>query len=216
MRTSGSPVDAVLYVLVLILAARVARDAVGRPASWRDLPFGALAVWLPVAVCSVLQGLVPSLETQLRRDPFLINTGGQWWRIFTSALVQDGGFGGTVFNLVALAMVVLLAARVWGIPRMLIVLVCSQLIFNLLCTFVFPEVGAGNSGAALALATSIIGVVAVLEPRRRDLFLGAAVLVAGIVMMCLHDAHGEAVLIGLVVGAVAGVLSPPATLTTAR
>ena len=199
---------AILYVVVLALSVRVALHATDFGVRPR-IPLGAFAVWLPVAVMSVLQGFVPALEHGLRRDPFLINTQGQWWRIFTSALVQDGGFAGTVFNLVALAVVAVVAVRMWGTAHMLVVLVCSQLIFNLLCTFVFPEVGAGNSGATLALATSVIGLVIVLDPQRRDIVLAAAVLAVGVILLAMHDAHGEAVVIGLVIGAVAGVVWPP-------
>ncbi len=52
--------------------------------------------------------------TSLRRDPDLIRHHGQVWRVLTSVLVQDGGRGGTTFNLVTLAVVGIFASEVWG------------------------------------------------------------------------------------------------------
>lgn len=209
MNTSGGGLgNALLYVVALVVSLLLGRALVA-PDVERRFPYGALGLWLLVAVPSMLQGVFPGLLTALRRTPASINNDGEWWRVVTSVLVQDGGFVGTALNLVVLAVVAVVADRVWGTSRMFVVFGCGQLIFGLLTTFVDPSVGAGNSGATFALAASMAGLMSVVGPRRRDVILIAIVVACGVVLIALRDAHAEAFLFGAVIGAVLGVVWPP-------
>src|SRR5215211_6263561 len=59
-----------------------------------------LLLFIAIAFPSILQIFFPTLLFALQRDTarFL---GGEWWRLVTALFVQDGGIGGTVFNLVS-------------------------------------------------------------------------------------------------------------------
>jgi hypothetical protein len=123
------------------------------------------------------------------------------WRVLTSLVVQDGGLVGTVFNLVILAVVVAVAVPVWGPAWAFGVFLLSHLVFNVAATFLSTDVGAGNSGATIGLSASMAGL-AVLTRREPTVFWRAAgVLGVGVTLVGMADAHGIAVLGGLVIGA---------------
>lgn len=210
MTTSGQGLanvllDVALVVLALGLARGLARNGF-RP---RVRP-AALALWLVVAVPSLLQLAIPGLLDALRRDPGLVER-GQLWRVLTSAIVQDGGVAGTVSNLVLLAVVAVIAEAIWGGLRMWLVVGVAQLVFGLWTSLVFPSRGAGNSAFTLALAASLAGLALTMAGPRSALRLAVAggVVVVGVALVALLDAHGVAVLAGVAVGAGIGAVSPP-------
>ena len=81
--------------------------------------------------------------------------------------------------------------------------------FNLATTFAWPSVGAGNSAATFTLAASVTGLALVQVRGRLALLLAALTAGCGIFLLALLDAHGSAVLGGLVIGVLAGAISPP-------
>jgi membrane associated rhomboid family serine protease len=162
-----------------------------------------------VAIPSLLQIPFPGLLRALERDPDQIRQHGQWWRLVTSAVVQDGGIAGTVFNLVILAIVGVVAIRAWGSLRGLIIFAVGVVGFNLATTFAWPSVGAGNSAATFTLAASVTGLALVKVRGRVVMLLGALTAACGIVLLALLDAHGSAVLGGLVIGVLVAAISPP-------
>lgn len=165
-------------------------------------------MWAVVAVPSLLQIVLPVLLDAFERDPALIRD-GQWWRIVTSVAVQDGGLVGTAVNLAALAVVAPVAVRFWGAWRAVALFVLGQAIFDLFTAFVFPSTGAGNSAATLALAASMVGMVVTAHTSRRELWLAAGVILSGVCLIGLGDAHGLAVLTGTMLGAALATVSPP-------
>ena len=200
MSTSGGgAVNALLYVVVLALGLQV---AVGRLHGLRPERGGlvsAALVWLVVAVPSLLQFRFPALLTHLERDPALVRD-GQWWRILTGLVVQDGGGGGTVFNLAVLAVVAVLAGQVWGPLGLPVVFLLAHLAFAVPAALLSSDVGAGNSGATFGLATTLVGAALARRPTRAETARAAGVLLAGVVLVVLLDAHGIPVLAGPVIG----------------
>lgn len=202
MSTSGGGLlNALLYVVVLVLGVRVGVRWL--PAQRRRAGLVvAVAVWLVVAVPSLLQIPFPALLTHLERDPALVRR-GQVWRVLTGLVVQDGGIGGTVFNLVALAVVALVAGQLWG-RGLPLVFLATHLGFAVPAVFVSDDVGAGNSGATFGLAASMAGWALVGPHRERgDLARLAGILGAGVVLLALRDAHGIPVLAGPAIGSAA-------------
>ncbi len=120
-------------------------------------PIAAIALWVLVAVASVIRLISPSLLDVFRRYPVRTRD-GEWWRVLTSALTQDGGVAGTVGNLVMLAIVAIAAVRVWGWQRAVALFVVGQLLWGLFTSFVAPSVGAGVSGATFVMAASLAGL----------------------------------------------------------
>lgn len=217
MSTSGDdPRSWVLYVVVVALTALVAAPRHGRHAAkgwWWPPPVAAIALWLLVAVPSVIRLIEPAMEMVFRRDPIRTRD-GEWWRVFTSALTQDG-VAGTVGNLVMFAIVAIAVVRVWGWQRAVALCVVGQLLWGLFTSFVSPSVGSGVSGATFVMAASLAGLWPVVAARHALLLASAGTFVAAVLLVLLDDAHGVAVLIGMLLGAVLGVVLPPPQQITA-
>ncbi len=209
--SGGGTVNAVLYVIMLACAVRAGAALLGGDIArvLRRLPVAAVALWLIVALPSLLQFAFPGLLHALERDPDQIRQHGQWWRLFTSAVVQDGGIAGTLFNLTILTIVGVVAILAWGSVRGLIIFAVGVVGFNLATTFAWPSVGAGNSAATLTLAASVTGLAVVKMRERVVVVLGALTAGCGIFLLALRDAHGSAVIGGLVIGVLVGAISPP-------
>ncbi|NLG54462.1 MAG: rhomboid family intramembrane serine protease [Rhodococcus sp.] len=173
-------------------------------------PRSAVAIWLVVAIPSLVQIPFPAVLRALERDRALLHD-GHWWRILTSGLVQDGGLIGTAINLSVLALVLPMAIAVWGVWRTVFLLFVSQLIVGLTMASLYPSNGAGNSGATLALAASVVGLVIMSTPRNREMTISWAVLVAGAALVLVGDIHGFGVLTGALMGAAVATVIPPVT-----
>ena len=209
--SGGGTVNAVLYVIVLACAVRAGAVLLGGDITraLRRPPVAAVALWLIVAIPSLAQLAFPGLLQALERDPDQIRQHEQWWRLFTSAVVQDGGIAGTVFNLVILAVVAVVAIRAWGPLRGLIIFAVGVVGFDLATTFAWPSVGAGTSAATFTLAASVTGLAVVKTRERVMVVLVAVTAGCGTFLLALRDAHGSAVIGGLVIGVLAGTISPP-------
>ncbi|SEM88577.1 rhomboid family intramembrane serine protease [Nonomuraea pusilla] len=122
-------------------------------------PYVTLAVLAVTGVPSVAQFAVPGLVPALMRDPDAI-AHGQWWRLVTALVVQDGGVAGTVVNLGFLAVLGHLAERALGPARWLLFYATGALAGET-SGYLLGQPGAGNSvalcGLAAALAMSAAG-----------------------------------------------------------
>ncbi|AWK73674.1 rhomboid family intramembrane serine protease [Rhodococcus oxybenzonivorans] len=198
---------AVLFVVVLVLSVLLGQVLVGYRLPGNP-PRTAVVLWSVVAVPSLLQFVFPAILDAFDREPDRIRD-DQWWRIVTSVAVQDGGIAGTLLNLAVLAWVAPLAVKVWGSARTVLLFVAGQVIFGLFTAFLFPSSGAGNSGATLTLAASIAGLMVMQSKEWRALALSAGVVLAGVLLVAVGDAHGLAVLTGALLGAALATVSPP-------
>ncbi|WP_433046914.1 rhomboid family intramembrane serine protease [Dactylosporangium sp. CS-033363] len=184
----------VLY-LVLLVAAGVAGP---RVRAVRRVPVATIALFAVIAVFTLLQLTVaPGLFETLRRDRSLV-AGGEVWRLVTSALVQDSGWSGAVFNLVALAVLGTFAERLWGTARWIALVAVVQVLGGLWALYAQP-VGAGTSlfdfglGAALAAAALVLG-----RPWQR--VVAVVSLLAGLALLVISDVHGGPALVGAAAG----------------
>ncbi|MEW9556311.1 rhomboid family intramembrane serine protease [Nonomuraea sp. NPDC050783] len=117
-------------------------------------PYLTAVVLAITAVPSLLQFVLPGLEPAWARDPAAIAATGQWWRLVTALVVQDGGPLGTLFNLAFLAVLGYLAERALGRPRWL-VLYAAGAVAGELAGYLLGRPGAGNSIALCALAAGL-------------------------------------------------------------
>lgn len=165
------------------------------------LPGMTLVLAAVTAVVSILGNLNPDILAALGRDRDAL-LGGQWWRLITPLLVQDGGWAGTVFNLVALLIVGTLAETLYGRGVLLGVYVAAGIVSEIAGYTILQNQGfAGNSVAdlgltALCLVTYVVGT----QPLPR--VLGVVGLLAGATLIVTANLHG----IGFAVGAVAGLV----------
>jgi hypothetical protein len=134
-----------LYVAVLIACLPPAYQRVGGlgPLLRRPQP-GAVALWLLVAVPSLVELGWPRVYDVLSRQPTLIGH-GQLWRLITSVVVQDGGVIGTAYNLVTLGLTVPAAVALWRAGPALGLFLTGALVFNVPAAFVWHAAGGGNS-----------------------------------------------------------------------
>lgn len=197
-----SSVVAALLVWLVYLAGwwqlNRARIRLDRPVSFT---WWGAAVWLAVAVPSVLQFLWPVMLNRGARDPAAIRT-GELWRLVTSLFLQDGGAAGTIFNLVTLGVTVLLAGSVvrgWALP---VGFLLGGVGCNVLSVLTFAQWGAGNSMATMAL---LVAAALCVTDRggAADVTLATLALAAMVALLVLHDQHGLAVALGVLLGLLA-------------
>jgi hypothetical protein len=190
-----------LYGLMFLVVWRVADGLPPRHPA--HLPAPAVALWLLVAVPSLLQFAFPEIYDLLHRDSALIMDHGQWWRPYTSFVVQDGGVMGTAFNLVTLAIISVLAVRLWGTRTALSIFFASIVLFSIPIFLLPMEPGGGNSGATFTLAASLAGLALVAAPGPRTILAVALIVADGAVLLFLGNPHGVPMLVGPVLGVVA-------------
>jgi membrane associated rhomboid family serine protease len=200
MDTSGSStlsiaLDLVVLAVGLQIAARL------RPVN-RRFPVVALFATIVIGVPSLLQYAFPAIGDALSRRPAL-ELSGQWWRVVTALLAQDGGLAGAVFNLIVVAVVVTLGERAWGRWRAIILFLGPSILLNLLAV-AWNASGGGSSFASDGLLLSMCAL-GVLTLRRPLVIACAAIaLVSGIVLVAANDAHGVAMLLGAALGLLFG------------
>jgi membrane associated rhomboid family serine protease len=130
-------------------------------------PYTTAVVFVITAVPSLLQFALPGLEPALMRDPAAIGA-GEWWRLGTALVVQDGGLLGTLFNLVCLAVLGYVAERAFG-PARWLALYAAGAVAGEAAGYLLNDPGAGNSIAVCGLA----GGLAVASGDRLGRALGA-------------------------------------------
>jgi membrane associated rhomboid family serine protease len=205
MDTSGeSTLSIILDLVVLLVGLQV---AVRLPAVNRRFPIVAFVTTIAIGLPSLLQFAFPAIGDALSRRPSL-EVGGEWWRVVTAILAQDGGLVGAIFNLIVVAVVVTLGERAWGRWRALVLFLAPSIVLNLLAV-IWNAPGGGSSFASdgLLLSMCALGVLAVRRPL--ILVCAAIALVAGAVLIIANDAHGIAMVLGAVLGTVFGSLPHP-------
>jgi membrane associated rhomboid family serine protease len=170
------------------------------------LAAGAL-LWLAVAVPSTVQLVAPGLLDALARNPDLIQD-GEFWRLLTSAFVQDGGVPGTLFNLTVLGVVVVSSGPVWGGARLWLLFLVGAVGCNLLDVAFFGSTGAGNSMATFTIAAATVALALRRgEGRRAGVVRLVVLLAVGTTLLVTRDHHGFSVLLGVPLGLVVSPVS---------
>jgi membrane associated rhomboid family serine protease len=190
--------SAILYAAVFAVGwlLLVWRRPAGRPP--RITPWGAGLVVL-VAAGWVAQLLRPVLLDEGMRETASVRA-GEWWRLGTAIVLQDGGWIGAVFNLVALAVTVGLAGEVLAPLAGVLVFLLGGIAANLLTVLTFGQAGAGSSMATMVLLAVCV-VVGLRNPSWREAGLVVVLVALAVVLLLLRDQHGLALALGLVVGA---------------
>lgn len=117
-----------------------------------------LTVFVLTAVPSLLQVFIPGVLTSLQRTPAVRD--GEVWRLLTSLVVQDGGWFGTISNLLFLLVIGATAEYVLPRRRWLACYLAGG-ITGQLVGLEWQPFGGGNSvaicGLTGALAVSLVG-----------------------------------------------------------
>ncbi len=160
----------------------------------RSVPYSTLLLMLAITIPTTLQFIFPPLLQLFERnyERFLA---GDWWRLVTSLFVEDGGIAGSIFNLVSLVLVGVVAERFWGSRRWLVIFFAGGLLSQLIA-FAWQPIGAGNSVANFSLAASVAVFCLTLNAPSVVKSAAALALGAGFVLLFLKDIHGAAMLFG--------------------
>jgi membrane associated rhomboid family serine protease len=178
----------------------------------RRIPLATLVTLAVTAPFSVLQFPFPVLLASLRRDPGGL-AAGQWWRLVTPLVVQDGGVLGTISNLAFLAVLGTLAERRLGAWRWVALYLLGGAAGEA-AGYAWEPHGAGNSVALCGLAGAILAI-ALLRPAevRPPELAASAIFAAAVTGLWYLPAAVAAALVPalrarpLVVARVAGALS---------
>lgn len=180
----------------------VAALGIGR----RGWPIVTSIVFAVTALNSAAQLVYPPVFHALNRNPEAL-AAGQYWRVVTWMVVQDGWLAGTIANLVALAIVGWAFERTFGSARWLLLYAVVGPIAQIPGFFWNPY-GAGNSvpvavlfGALVALLLAAPRWLGVTVPVPLRMW-GVIIPVLAVVDTAFHDNHGVAVLLGTLSGLV--------------
>jgi hypothetical protein len=208
--TSGESIASIvghLLVIVLFINAALRMLPSARPFPWPAVVFVVL-----IGVPSLLQAWVPQITDALARDP-QATLRGQWWRILTALGAQDGGFVAAAFNLVVVAVALTLAGWIWGRWLAIALYLLPSIVVNVLAVFVWHAAGGGSSFANDGLMFSVFALALLVgsrdaaHPSPRSTVVvrifGGVAVAAAIVLVATDDAHGVAMLLGLLLGVVA-------------
>src|SRR6266536_2885378 len=126
------------------------------------LPRATLALLPVVGLPTTLQFFFPALLPLLQRN-YSRFLQGEWWRLITSLFAQDGGVGGTIFNLVSLLLVGAVAEQFWYSRQILLLFFLGGILAQFIA-FAWQPAGAGNSVANFNLAASIAVACLIRRP----------------------------------------------------
>jgi hypothetical protein len=195
----------VVLAMTVVCAGRLLGDLRLRLRAPRP---AALAIIAVVAVPSLIELGWPGIYTALYRAPDQIKDHHEYWRLLTGSIVQDGGLEGTIFNLLVLFVIATLAVCAWGPARAVGLFVTGVIGINLIATYAFASPGGGNSAATIFVATSMVGLAVVRLRAVQALAAAVVVVVAGVALIAVNDAHGIPILGGLVIGLALALVTP--------
>jgi membrane associated rhomboid family serine protease len=164
------------------------------------LPPATLALAAGTLAVSTWGNLDPGILDALRRDRALLRD-GEWWRLVTPLVVQDGGWPGTVFNLAILLLLGATVETLFGWRVLTGVYLSAGLASEIAAYTVMQHQGyAGNSVAVMGLAGLLVASYLGVQPPQARV-AGAIGLVGGIGLIATANLHGA----GFAVGVLAGV-----------
>jgi rhomboid protease GluP len=179
--------------------AAASRPAGGRlPRLW---PIATVSVLAVTVVLTVLQFPFPQVRLDLWRAPGAL-AAGQWWRLVTPLLVQYDAIWQIVIVLACIAVVGVLAERILGHARwLLLYLVCGVVGQAFGFRWEPPDAGASVAGAGLlgAVCAWLLSPDGPPQPQVR--VWGVLWPLAGVALTVKGDQHGPPLLVGFALGA---------------
>ena len=114
------------------------------------MPYATLLLAVAIVIPTTLQFFVPTMLQMFERD-YTKFLQGEWWRLITSLFVQDRGLSGSIFNLVSILLMGMVAEELWGSQKWLILFFGGGILSQVVA-FGWQPVGAGTSVANFSLA----------------------------------------------------------------
>jgi hypothetical protein len=159
---------------------------------------------LTLSVCGILlatltaQLLFPRLLVLFRRDAIRIFA-GEWWRIASALIFQDGGLIGGLTNIAALFWIGNAVEQVRSRRDWLLIGFAGALIAECFALRWQPE-GAGNSVFTCSLAGSLIFANSFSRASTASRILQVAAILSALFLAAGRDLHGVAGISGTILG----------------
>lgn len=164
------------------------------------MPWATLAIFAVTLGVGAFAVFDDTLLDAIRRDGDRL-AAGEWWRLITPLVGQDGGLPGLIFNLVLLLVLGAVVENLLGWRVLLVAYLAAGLVSEVAAYTIMPGQGfAGNSVANFGLIGLIIGSGVMSGHGER--FIGLIGLVAGVVLLILWDLHAVGFWVGVLVGVV--------------
>jgi membrane associated rhomboid family serine protease len=164
------------------------------------LPIATIAVAAITLAVSVWGNLDPGVLDALRRYRDRL-TDGEWWRLVTPLVVQDGGWVGTILNVATLLVLGTFVESIFGWRTLLGVYLAAGLLSEAFAYTLLQDQGfAGNSVAVMGLA-GLLAVASLASRTSPARVVGSIGLLAGLALIVTGNLLG----VGFAVGALAGV-----------
>lgn len=171
------------------------------------LPLVTLLIAAITFTVSAIGNIVPDVLDTLARDRDLL-LDGEWWRLVTPLVVQDGGWVGTAFNIFTLLVLGTIVESLFDRRVLVVVYFSAGLVSELFAYTLLQNQGfAGNSEAVLGLAGLLVvsSIVSRAIPLRA---IGAIGLVAGLSLVITANLHGVGFSTGAIIGGALAGLEP--------
>lgn len=162
------------------------------------IPYLTISSALLLTIFAFLQSQYPPLVHLLERSTMQIMS-GQWWRLFTSLLVQDGGTSGTIFNILSLLACGTFAEQFWKRRQWIVIFILGGIIANYIALFWQP-IGAGNSIANFSIIGSLIIFSYIKGKHLLIKILDSIAFFCTVILLMSQNIHGAAIMIGIFFG----------------
>lgn len=193
--------EGILLWLIVVGAAMGGGPAMRAGGHRLRLPLATSAIAAITLGFSVWGNLDPEVLDALRRYRDRV-IDGEWWRLVTPLLVQDGGWVGTIFNIATLIVLGSIVESLFGWRTLLGVYLAAGIVSEVVAYTLIRNQGfAGNSVAVMGLA-GLLAVIWLRTPARETRITGAIAMVAGLALLMTGNLHGA----GFAIGAIAGAL----------
>jgi membrane associated rhomboid family serine protease len=164
------------------------------------LPVVTIVIAAITLAVSAWGNLDPEVLDALRRDRDAL-ADGEWWRLGTPLVVQDGGWAGTIFNIVTLLILGAFVECLFGRRTLLGIYLSAGLVSEGFAYTLLQHQGyAGNSVAVMGLA-GLLAVAYLRTHAAQVRVAGAIALLGGAGLIVTANLHG----VGFAVGALAGI-----------
>jgi rhomboid protease GluP len=162
---------------------------------WHPLPFLVITILLITTIGVIFQLLDPTVFLALRRDPVALSR-GEWWRVITPLLVNDGDpFWHFVFDTFGLILVGTVTERLLGQVRWLILFLVGAAA-GTIAGYLWNPYGAGLS---ISLCGLISGLV-IWQIRRNDFHLLPSIYSLGLAFTLTCEVVVEAFVSNKLIG----------------
>ena len=134
MDTSGDSTASIVVALVVLgaflaSAPRMVRGSERPP----RIPWLTVVLVVVIGIPSIAQYLGAStVGDALRREPELTLQHGEWWRVLTSLLAQDGGLVAAIYSLAVVAVAITFSSWIQGTWLTLAIFLFCSIVLNLL------------------------------------------------------------------------------------